>query len=261
MVILDKIRPPPKNVLYVIGISALLFVVLLMLMLYKKYADNNESELMAKQVVNKELQDKNSYNNSMMEIYNSPNLVSMKTLYNELFKDKLFFEVAGWKQDEIFCNANVCNVRYLIEKDRLFEYVVLSKGGVSYQPIFNDAELTYEGVVYAIDMESNKYFEKESSTVAICTEFISKSYKFKTLLSNDSSAKLILEVPDRIFSLSKKYDWATYSDLKKGVITFSTTDIFNMFLIQEEYNNDLVKFEMLNLKDKDFTLSMSFYCF
>lgn len=261
MVILDKIRLPSKKVMYIIGISTLVFIIMFSALIFKKVTDDRTSEMRRKQIIEKELRDKNTYNNTISRIVKSPNLSSMRELYNDLFKDKLFFRIAGWNQDESHCNLNVCNVRYLREKGRLFEYITLTKNDISYVPTFNEDELTYEGVVYSIDMESNIKYESDMSTIIKCTEFISKTYEFKSLLYNASGTEIVIEMPGTLFSFQKPYPWATYSGLKEGQITFSTNNVFNIDILQEEFTSDLINFKTLNLKNKKIDLTFSYYCF
>lgn len=260
MVILDKIRIPSKKVLYIIGISTVVFLVLLMGLMFKKISDEKALAAKAKSIILKEASDKKSYEDTIVGIVKSPNLNSMRLLFDDIYNDMLFFRDAGWKEDEVYCNVNVCNIRYKREKHRLFEYIILNKGDSSYEPVFNENELTYEGVTYLIDLESNIVFEENMSTLANCTDFISSSYKFKSLLNNDGETSVSVGIPSGVFSLGNKYNWATYSHIKKGEISVSTKNIFNVDLVQQEYVSDLIRFKTLNLQDHEFKFSFDYFC-
>lgn len=261
MVVLDKIRLPLKTILYIVVSLLILLLLFMGGLIYKKNMEAEKEKRMAKQTVTKEVTDRNAYNSKIEEILKSPNIDSARELYNLLYNDKIFYESAGWTQDEVHCTANVCNSRYKKIEGRLFEYVILKKEDISYLPVFNETELTYEGVVYPIDLESNLTFKDKLPNIQQCTDFIAKSYEFNSLLQSSQTAKLIIDIPSDVFSFSKNYEWATDAGMKKGTITFETTDVFMFNLLKEYYVKDLVQFSTLNLKKERLLITLSYYCF
>ena len=260
MVIIDKLGIPLKKALYFVIFLLFILIVVLIGISYKKSISAEKAEILYKQKASKALSDEKLYNTEITEIITSPNIISMRELYNELYKDKIFFQAMGWFQNEVVCNVNICNVRYIKSEDRLFEYITLKKGNESYLPIFNENELTYQDVNYPIKMDANVIFSDKLSDLKICTEFISNAYMFKSLLKYSLKTTFDIAIPSDVFSYSSSYEWAVHSALKKADIVFETSDMFILDLLQEYYQNDLIQFESMHLKDEKLNIKFTYYC-
>lgn len=260
MVILDKLQLSSKKIIILISFSFLLFLLLSLGMFYIKSSNDDSADKLKKQKIQRELKDQDFYTMTIQDSINSPDINSLIDLFGLIYRDKLFFETSGWIQNEVQCNNNVCNIRYKKEENKLFKYIILTKNKVNYEPIFNEEELTYQDIVYPIDMKSNDKFENKLKSLKSCTDFISETYNFNSLLYNKNS-ELKIEMPSNIFSFSTNYTWAENIDLKKGEMSFKTKDILYLNYLQEKYSSELIHFNNMMLKDNEISLTLTYYCF
>lgn len=260
MVVLDRLLLPSMRIL--IGI---LIVILLLLLgftgyVYKVKSDKDIQIAQEKQKVLQDKRRKEDYEKREADLYNSPNLSGLRSILNQLYIDKRFFKSAGWIQEEVYCTINSCNLRYLRDKTRLFDYIVLKKGDEEYLPIYTEDEMVYDSVIYPIDLTANTKFEGKLSDLSTCNDFISKTYTFKTLIGKKSGTSIEIETPSDYFSVGGVFDWATNKDLKTGTITFKTTDLYLLELFRDNYKNDLIIIDTLALNKLAISTNIKYYC-
>ncbi len=260
MVVLDRLLLPSMRIL--IGI---LIVILLLLLgftgyVYKIKADKDIQIEQEKQKVLQDKKRKEDYEKREADLYNSPNLSGLRSILNQIYIDKDFFKSAGWNQEEVYCTINSCNLRYLRDKARLFDYIILKKGDEEYLPIYTDNEMVYDSVIYPIDLTSNTNFEGKLSDLSTCNDFISKTYTFKTLIEKNAGTTLKIETPSNYFSVSGNFDWATNKDLKVGSINFKTNNLYLLELFRDNYKTDLIVIDILTINKSAISTNIKYYC-
>ncbi len=260
MVVLDRLLLPSMRIL--IGI---LIVILLLLLGFTGYVYKikSDKDIQIEQEKQKVLQDKKrkeDYEKREADLYNSPDLSGLRSILNQLYIDKKFFKSAGWIQEEVYCTINSCNLRYLRDKTRLFDYVILKKGDEEYLPIYTDNEMVYENVTYPIDSTANTKFEGKLSELSTCNDFISKTYLFKTLIGKNTATTITIETPSNYFSVNGNFDWAINKDLKTGTIDFKTNDLYMLELFRDNYKSDLITIDTLTINKSAISTNIKYYC-
>ena len=261
MVIIDKMKLPPKRIMFAMLALFLLLILTVAGYFYKQKQTDKSAALAKQQVVQKEKTERSSYDTTLGKIFSSPNISSLKSLYNKLLQDFNFMKGAGWDNTEVLCNVNSCNVRFKRIEGRVFEYVLLKKGTESYVPIFNQDEMTYKDVKYDINLEANQMYVDKTNEIMSCTTFISKTYQLNILLGNSNKQQLSISMPSKAFVLSKEYDWAKLFAIKKGKLTYNSDKFFTVNYIQDMFDGQVLVFDKLTLDKNILGLTLSFYCF
>ncbi len=247
--------------LAIAGLSAILvFILAYGAYAYYQKVEQEKLTLIKRQKAKRIENDKSSYELTIKEILESPNLTSMKKLNALIDSDDLFLQGLGWEMQEGVCQINKCNLRYIRDTTRLFQYVALRKGKEEYQPTFTEDELIYQDVLYPIPMDTNKKFTNTLGKLETCNLFISKTYKFKTLIRNTSNDVLKFELPSNLFSFSGKYEWALYSNIQKGTLSLETSDLFFLELFGDNYKGNLLRYESYQIKDERVLADFTYYC-
>ena len=264
MVIIDGMKLPPKKIMISIGVLILLIIGTVFGYLHKQKVQADELKKMQQQKIQQEQSQRSSYEAGINAMFDSANLNSLFHLYGLLLKDFSFMHIAGWEHAETLCEVNSCNMKFKKVKDRMFEYVTIKKGETTYDPIFNQDDMTYQNVIYAIDKVSNQSMKDKMDNIIGCTDFVSDAYQLNSILNlgQGSSQKLIINLPSDEFSLSQEYEWAPYSKIKKGTLEFKTSNFYTVNYIKDKYKGQLLAFTQLGINNKgEINVTMSYYCF
>ncbi|MGL5334823.1 MAG: hypothetical protein ACRC9R_01540 [Enterovibrio sp.] len=261
MVVLDKIRLPSKAVMIYIVIFIIFIIVIAVGYFYKTRTKVDANAQLAKQKQMRIDNDKASYASGINTILQSSNIAELKKMYGFLLGDFKFLQAAGWQSNEALCNANSCNLSFKKMPNRMFEYVVIKKGDKTYEPIFNEEQLTFQDIVFDINLKANEVYKDNMDKISDCKNFISKTYQLNNLFDSDPQKKLTLTMPSAAFSLSQPYDWAKYADIKKGSMTFITDNLLAINFINEQFSDQIISYDRLVMNDKGMSISLSYYCF
>ncbi len=247
-----------------LAIAVLSFILLMVLAYggytYYKKEEKDKLALMNRQKATRVENDKNSYELQIKEVLESPNLSSMRKLNKLIHDDDLFLQGLGWEMKEGICTINMCNLSYLRNSTRLFQYVALRKGKEEYTPTYTEDELIYQDVPYPIVLDGNKKFTGKLDKLESCNILISKAYKFKTLLNNTSNDEIKMELPSYLFSFGKQYEWAVHGNIKKGALSFNTDNLFFMEIFGDNFRGNLLRYESYQIKDGRVLADFTYFC-
>ncbi|MGL4827653.1 MAG: hypothetical protein ACRC24_09345 [Vibrionaceae bacterium] len=261
MVVLDKIRLPSKAVMIYIVIFIIFSIVIATGYFYKTRTRTDASAQLAKQKQMKIDNDRASYTSGIDTILQSSDIKELKKMYGLLLGDFKFMQAAGWRANEALCTVNSCNLSFKKIPNRMFEYVVIKKGDKTYEPIFNEEQMTFQDVILDINLKANEVYKDNMDNVSDCKSFISKTYQLNNLFQSDSQKKLTLTMPSSVFSLSQTYDWAKYAEIKKGNMLFSTDNLLAIDFINDQFSDQIITYDRLAMSDKGMNISLSYYCF
>lgn len=260
MVVLERLLLPSMKIIITILAGILILLLAFGGYVYKVRSDAEGAKLRQERQLKQEQQNRQSYEQKEKNLIHSPNLMSLRTLYSGIFDDRISMMSAGWIQDEVYCEINNCNIRYIRNKERLFNYIVLKKGESEYLPIYTDDELTYDSVIYPINLDANVIFKDRLNQLASCNDVIANTYRFKTLVTGQDATKIEIESPSNYFSLSGNFDWAKFKDVKYGIVNFDTENAFMFELFINNYKNDLITLQTLILKKSALSISVNYFC-
>ncbi len=271
MVIIDRINMPSLGALIPIAFIAGFFVIVGG---YAMFNDGSQSQAQVKPVVTEkkqstpqDMQVRQAYEQSIAELSSSFGLKNLLTLASSIMDDRIFLRALGWELEEMLCVANVCNSRFKRTNSRVFEYVALKKEDASYEPLFNQDQISYENVNYPIGQGVNLAFSSMSPSLPSCNAIMTELYQFNTLLSpiqnhatTGTSELLTVSPPTAIFDQFSGYAWAEHRDLKVGKVNIITEDSGVIGVFEEKFANKMMRFDGLSLLNQRFQIDLSYFC-
>ncbi len=268
MVILDKFKlPDKKELLKILAGIAIIFLIVAGLLAHDVYMENvAKKPQVDEEQVKKEARDRALYESTIEDLINSFGLNNLYTLLNDLYKDKYALRDNGWILHSALCSGDACTTRYTRKPNNIFNYVLQFKNNVTYEPIFNQNELTFEGVVYPVGERDNTIYRDQLSNIMSCTDFITEVYQLDQLISDDivmnapSPSDLSLITPEKLINLSTAYDWAHHIDIKKGTINVNIDDIGKIKIIKEQFPEKFIRYNNLDINNNKLIINLSYYC-
>ncbi len=270
MVIIDRINMPSLGSLIPIVFIAAFFIIVGG---YSMFNDGSQSQVSVepatqkKQDTSQEMQVRQGYEQAIAEITASYGLKNLLTLVAAIMEDRIFLHSLGWQLDEMLCVSNVCNARFQRTNSRVFQYISLQKDGTSYEPLFNQDQISYENVLYPIGQGTNSVLISMMPSLPSCNEIMTELYQFNTLLSpvqhqatSGSSELLTVTPPQALFDQYSGYSWAEHRDLKVGKVNIITEDSGVIGVFDEKFANKMMRFDGLSLLNKKFQIDLSYFC-
>lgn len=267
MVILDKFKLPDKKLLLkILAGIALAFIVVTGLVINDIYFKSaiTQPEVDEEQV-KKEARDRALYESTLDDLINSFGLTNLYTLLNDLYKDRYALRDNGWNLHSALCSGDACTSRYVRRPNSIFNYVVQKKNNVTYEPIFNQNELTFEGVIYPIGERDNLVYRDSLDSIMSCTDFITEVYQLDQLISGGLGSSflqtdLTLNTPEKLINFTTEYDWAHHIDIKRGTIAVKIEELGKIKIIKEQFPGRFIRYDNLDITDNKLNVNLSYYC-
>ncbi|AAW87940.1 toxin coregulated pilus biosynthesis protein TcpD [Aliivibrio fischeri ES114] len=257
MVILDNIKNKQNRIVVIISFFLISLILVLSFIFFNKYKENEKIRKFQEQKRVEETNDRDMYISTLDNFNSSFSIQNFREIYDDLYRDKVFFHPLGWIQNEVYCNGNECNIKYIRSEPDAFNYVVLTKNNLDYPPAFNKNELNYESVFF--DFSENKKILKDKVNYANCTDILSKAYRFDTMINSIGSNLEVLS-PSNVFLINKEYEWMEYKNLMQGQLILNTSEFQSLDLIDDFFNGDFVTYGEMNLRNNDATIYFNYLC-
>lgn len=262
MVVLEMFKLPDKKILVKVLVCLIIaFLGVVGLIVHDTLMEQNvivsEKD---EEAVKREARDRALYNSTLEDLINSHGLSNLYTLLNDVYKDKYALKDSGWDLQESLCTGDICTTRYMRQPNSMFNYVVQRKGDITYEPIFNQNELTFEGVAYPVGERDNLYYNDKLDNIMSCNEFITEVYRLDQVLSFNTGKTLTLSPPEILMNFATAYDWAHHINIKKGNITATISDLGKIKIIREQLLSRFIRYNDLNIQNSQLNINLSYYC-
>ncbi len=267
MVILDDFKLPDKKILLkILAGIALVFIIVSGLVINDFYIKNVVTQpTIDEEQVKREARDRALYESTIDDLINSFGLTNLYTLLNDLYEDRYALRGNGWDLHSALCSGDACTSRYVRRRNSIFNYVVQKKNDVIYEPMFNQNELTFEGVIYPIGERDNLVYRDTLDNIMSCTDFITEVYQLDQLISGKFGSSffqtdLTLHTPEKLINFTTNYDWAHHIDIKKGTIVVKIEALGKIKIIKDQFPYRFIRYDSLDITDNKLNVNLSYYC-